>query len=408
MYTEVDVFVSNYTLIDPEIYQLWIEGCSSSEAVSTLHQRSTKLTGASVELIASDVLDHYRTFALLERLLTLPTKLSEQMEFQLDESTKRMLIEKYYELDDLVIRELLGRKLSSRHRKDLDEVSERSGAPLRCCRRQFDNLRRVFKTVEEMPGNVVSNIRNAFLLSEPLAKKYGAVVFLACMRFETTKRKLQYLSFNDFYHCARVIMASWTYCCTGPEYYDTEMDREFLLELRELRILLEKEKEHKHLICMRLKPKLLEKSYQELELNFRLYTRALVGLACSLHRGRELRSLFVDLLEKCIEPLRMGNWPKTDLAQFLNAYEQCALQMDVLRTWYICALDATVGQDLQPAEMKKFIKRSRFEDSMGEIYASDKPVSSDNVSCLAGQRPREVRLPDAEEEVLLIPLKLLC
>lgn len=28
MYTEVDVFVSNYTLIDPEIYQLWIEGCS--------------------------------------------------------------------------------------------------------------------------------------------------------------------------------------------------------------------------------------------------------------------------------------------------------------------------------------------------------------------------------------------
>ena len=28
MYTEVDVFVSNFTLIDPEIYQLWIEGCS--------------------------------------------------------------------------------------------------------------------------------------------------------------------------------------------------------------------------------------------------------------------------------------------------------------------------------------------------------------------------------------------
>ncbi|CAH2220961.1 jg27098 [Pararge aegeria aegeria] len=61
MYTEVDVFVSNFTLIDPEIYQLWVEGCSSSEAVSTLHQRSiTQNTGATVELIASDVLDHYR------------------------------------------------------------------------------------------------------------------------------------------------------------------------------------------------------------------------------------------------------------------------------------------------------------------------------------------------------------
>lgn len=40
-------------------------------------------------------------------------------------------------------------------------------------------------------------------------------------------------------------MASWTYNSSGPEYYETEMDREFLLDLRELRILLEKEKEHK-------------------------------------------------------------------------------------------------------------------------------------------------------------------
>ncbi|KAG7295507.1 hypothetical protein JYU34_021714 [Plutella xylostella] len=171
MYTEVDVFVSNYTLIDPEIYQLWIEGCSSSEAVSTLQQRNiANKTPAAVDLIASDVLDHYRTFALLERLLTVPTKLSEQLIFQIDESTKQMLIEKYYQLDDAVIRELLGRKLSSRHRKDLDEVSERSGAPLRCCRRQFDNVRRVFKTAEDMPGSLVANIRTAFLLSEPLAK----------------------------------------------------------------------------------------------------------------------------------------------------------------------------------------------------------------------------------------------
>ncbi|XP_026313917.1 acidic fibroblast growth factor intracellular-binding protein isoform X2 [Hyposmocoma kahamanoa] len=143
----------------------------ASEAVSTLHQRNLgKQTSASVELVASDVLDHYRTFALLERLLTMPTKLSEQLIFQIDDQTKQMLIEKYYDLDDAVIRELLGRKLSSRHRKDLDEVAERSGAPLRCCRRQFDNVRRVFKTVEEMPGNVVANIRNTFLLSEPLAK----------------------------------------------------------------------------------------------------------------------------------------------------------------------------------------------------------------------------------------------
>lgn len=26
MGTEVDVFISNYTLVDPEIYQLWVDG----------------------------------------------------------------------------------------------------------------------------------------------------------------------------------------------------------------------------------------------------------------------------------------------------------------------------------------------------------------------------------------------
>lgn len=28
MYADVDVFISNYTIVDPDIYQLWIEGYS--------------------------------------------------------------------------------------------------------------------------------------------------------------------------------------------------------------------------------------------------------------------------------------------------------------------------------------------------------------------------------------------
>lgn len=42
-------------------------------------------------------------------------------------------------------------------------------------------------------------------------------------------------------------MTYWTYTYqhSGPEYYDTEMDREFLLDLREIRSLLDKEKEIK-------------------------------------------------------------------------------------------------------------------------------------------------------------------
>ncbi|CAG2062339.1 unnamed protein product [Timema podura] len=81
----------------------------------------------------------------------------------------------------------------------------------------------------------------------------------------------------------------------------------------------------------RLKPQLLERSYQELENNFRSYSRALVGVACNLHRTREMRFLFLELVERCLEPWRQVTWSHTDLRNFLTAYMQCALEMDVLR-----------------------------------------------------------------------------
>ncbi|XP_046383405.1 acidic fibroblast growth factor intracellular-binding protein [Ischnura elegans] len=337
MYSEVDVFISNYSLLDPEVYQLWIDGCSSSEAVKQLHKRGvTQETGASYDLLSSDVADHYRTYSLLERLLHNPPKLAEQISFQLEPETKQFLIERYYEVDDAVIRELLGKKLSSRHRKDLDEVSDKTKVHLKSCRRQFDNVKRVYKAVEEMQGSVVTNIQTNFLLSKELAEKYGAVVFIGLMRFETSKRKLQYLTFSDFLHCARILMDRWTCRSTkepdGAAMDDTDLDREFLLDMRELRTLLEKEKEHKHLVCQKLKPQLLERSYVELETNFRTYTRALVGMACGLHRGRErVRSFFLDMVERCIEPWKQVAWSRIDLSHFLDAYTSSALEMDVLR-----------------------------------------------------------------------------
>ncbi|XP_014235117.1 acidic fibroblast growth factor intracellular-binding protein [Trichogramma pretiosum] len=333
MLSEVDVFISNYTLVDPEIYQLWVDGYSSSDAVNILQQRGVcQQTNASIELLASDVLDHYRTYSLLEKLLHSPSKLAcEQLAFQIEPQTSQMLIEMYYEFNDGVVREIIGKKLTSKNRKDMDEVAEKTGTSLRSCRRQFDNIKRVFKTVEDLPGSLVTNIKQYFLLPEELAKRYAAVVFIVCLRFEINKRKLQYLTFPDLYHCASSIMFSWTYRITGSEYFDTDLDREFLLELPECRVLLENEKHHKHLVCVKLKPMVLDRVYQELDVNFKFYSRAIVGIAGSLHRTRELRSFFLDLVEKCIEPWKQINWTHTDLRNFLAAFTQCALDMDVLK-----------------------------------------------------------------------------
>lgn len=68
----------------------------ATEAVTLLKQKSVaQLMGAPLELIASDVLDHYRTYSLLERLLSQPTKLSEQPAFQLEPQSRSLLIEKW-------------------------------------------------------------------------------------------------------------------------------------------------------------------------------------------------------------------------------------------------------------------------------------------------------------------------
>ena len=45
---------------------------------------------------------------------------------------------------------------------------------LRHFRRQFDNVRRIYKQVDEMTGNVLDNIRQQFLLPDPLARWVAA------------------------------------------------------------------------------------------------------------------------------------------------------------------------------------------------------------------------------------------
>lgn len=331
MCTEVDVFITNYTLVDPDIYQLWIDGRTASEAVAILNQQGLgQQTGASLELIASDVLDHYRTYSLLEKLLSHPSKLQDQLAFQIEPKTQQLLIEKYYEFDDNVARELLGKKLSSKHRKDLDEICEKTSVPLKSCRRQFDNLKRVFKTVEEMPGSLVQNVQKFFMLSQDLASKYACIVFLACLRFETSKRKLQNLSFPALKSCAEQVMNEWTYTSSGPDYFDTEMDKEFLLDLRDLRVLIDKEKEHKSSVCACVKPALTSKAYSEVESCFRSYSRSILTLATSLHRLRELRNLFYEF-SVILENWKHTVWSVNDLEIFLNAYTKCALSLEVLR-----------------------------------------------------------------------------
>lgn len=246
----------------------------AQEAAKTIVENEFSILGnVHEDLVISYVLDQYRTFQMIEKLLHIPMQLSEQWTFQMTPATQRILIEKYYDFNHSVIREILGKKLSARNRKELDEVSEKTEVSIKSCRRQFDNIKRVYKTVEDLSGNLCQNIQSHFLLPRELAKKYAAIVYIANNRFETSKRKLQYLSFSEFLHCSIEIMNNWS--CNNPEckYEETsmEIDREFAQDLRELRILLEKDllEEHKAYVLRMIKAKVTDRKFNDIDSLFK-------------------------------------------------------------------------------------------------------------------------------------------
>ncbi|GFV60017.1 acidic fibroblast growth factor intracellular-binding protein, partial [Trichonephila clavipes] len=239
-----------------------------------------------------------------------------------------IIFKMYYEFDDSVIREFLGKKLSARNRKDLDDVSDKTGVEVKSCRRQFDNVKRVYKVVEDSNCDLVDSIRSTFLLSENLARKYAAIMYLTSNRFETGKRKLQYITFDDFLFCANLMMCNW--CCpkTDCSFEETsmEMDREFLQDLRDLKPVLEKETydELKGYVLSIMKSKLPDRIYSDLDSNFKSFTRAVVNIAYGLNHSKDARDLFVDIVEKFIEPLRQSRWSDKELRSFLETYTSSA------------------------------------------------------------------------------------
>ncbi len=112
---------------------------TAHDASSIRYQKlSPTMKGLKYDLLKSDTMDNYRLFMAIEKHLRNPVTLSYQPLFQISPDIQKMLIEKYYELDSLVAREVLGKKLSSKHRKDLDEISDKTKVSLKSCRRQVN------------------------------------------------------------------------------------------------------------------------------------------------------------------------------------------------------------------------------------------------------------------------------
>ncbi|CAM9809668.1 unnamed protein product, partial [Laminaria digitata] len=104
------------------------------------------------------------------------------------------MVERYHELDGPVLREILGKKITSKTRKDLDDASEHTRVPLRSCHRQYDNIRRLLSNLEDsvvLPHlSVAREVRDKLGLPLWLAAKYTASVFLLHLRFQARERRI--------------------------------------------------------------------------------------------------------------------------------------------------------------------------------------------------------------------------
>ncbi|NXI80283.1 FIBP protein, partial [Rhipidura dahli] len=316
MSSDLDVFVGNTTLIDEEVYRLWLDGHSVAEAVARrLRGGVLEREGTSVAVLQSDTRDHYRTFQMLERLLHAPPRLLQQLLFQIPPERQALLVQRYYAFDEALARELLGKKLSKGTKKELDEVSARTGVGIRSCRRLFGGL-----------GGVLGvHLEAGTPLTPPfcLPRDYAAIVFFANSRFETGKRRLQFLTFGDFAACAQSMMGHWSQGALAPEAAepDGDLPKSFLQDLKELKVLVTDKDlldQHKSLVCSALRGKI--SVYNELEANFKALSRALVNVGGKLTHARDVRDFFVDLVEKVIEPCRSDKWSLGDLRLFLTQY----------------------------------------------------------------------------------------
>ncbi|KJE93598.1 fibroblast growth factor intracellular binding protein [Capsaspora owczarzaki ATCC 30864] len=371
---ELDVLVSDPVLLNAGVFNLWLQGDTMDQALKSRYtlEISTQLTTA---VIVSDTADQYQLFAILEHYLHNPRYLASQSIVPLAPSLQQTLLDRYYSFDDAVVRELLGKKLSARVRKDLDDVSEKADVSLQNCRRQFDNIKRISRAVEDADGGLEENIQANFLLSPETTRKYARIVFLCGNRFETNKKKLSPLTFSDFMQFAAVMMENWTVKGAPP---GEDLDPNFLRDLRELRGVLTNDKdvlvEQRRFVQQdmiqgnaTLSATVTETSSSLTALGglsnrslpgvglggsqsnlapasvvaspwarmgveersalferkmfplFKTLLRNLFAIASGLSQSKELRDIFIDLLEKFVEPCREADWTVAELEAFLSS-----------------------------------------------------------------------------------------
>tara|TARA_B110001452_G_scaffold57670_1_gene44725 strand:- start:2797 stop:4056 length:1260 start_codon:yes stop_codon:yes gene_type:complete len=269
----IDLFISDPLIVDLGLFGAWLEGLRVDDAVQ-LHPDSVNPDEAVQELVLADCSDQFRLFWMLQPYLMDPSQLAAQRRYRMLPATRRLVLDAYYGFDERVMRELIGRKPTAKLRRELESQREKLNVSLRSCRRQFDNLQRLFTALEEYdsPGDawvsashdanattpsggasdaglvresargsgrdgqaaaLTAYVRETALLSEAVALRYVHVSFLCTHCFEIGKRRVLFLTFTDWEAFASILLEEWTAPGSG-----LELDPELAISLRQLKGLI--------------------------------------------------------------------------------------------------------------------------------------------------------------------------
>jgi hypothetical protein len=207
--------------LDYELFSCWVDGKSEEDAyqfkIDQFHKNNVSYglqfhrpTGILVieqsDFIKFEITDQYRSFQILEHFVSQPLLLKNQSFCIIDTSLQPILVEKYWSLDDIFVREVLNKRLT-KTRKDLEDASETMGLNLRRITRQYENLKRVYNAFEDNScTNIYAFLNEQFLLSDNVARKYSCIIFLLITKFNLLHKKLKKVACENFENCAALIL----------------------------------------------------------------------------------------------------------------------------------------------------------------------------------------------------------
>ncbi|KAA0197623.1 Acidic fibroblast growth factor intracellular-binding protein [Fasciolopsis buskii] len=339
----MDVTVTCPNLVDMEMFDYWVQGFSVAQTCSMLStDPSVEEFSITNNMLTSHVRDHFTQFTLIEYGLRHPESFLQACAYrQLPLKTRKQLVQKYYSIDEHLLRELVGRKLSTKTRRELSEIAERCDLRVRSCKRQFDNLLCVARRTEDLPGRLVDSIKTHFLLPDWLCECYAAVVFILTNRFDVQKRSLAYITFGDLVYCAGQLMSQWTAVgrdTKGDANATVDLDLQFFHDLREVKPLAENKEyldKHKMFVARALSDAKATHITSNLDTNFKPISKAIIAIACGLTHAKEMRDFFLDIVERLIEPMRVLGWPPNEVKLFLDAYGSAASHVPPTKTPFL-------------------------------------------------------------------------